>query len=493
MNLYPETIESPTAKSQMALYCTPGLTLFVNVFSPIRGLIQVNGRCFAVGAENFYEIFKDGTAQFRGAVGNDFQPVTMATNGTAGNQVAICSAGQIFVFYLKDTGNNVANTMVGPVGGLQGEAASIQFCDGYGVAQLRALDGTGTNKFQVSILEDMTQWNPLSVQQVSAFSENIGAIIQVFRQLFVLGLNGHSQVYYNSGASQYTPFDVIQGAFMEEGISAPLSVCVLDNAPFWIGGNANGNGIAFRANGYTPLRISNFAIETEWATYPKKCTDAIGYSYRDQGHTFWVLRFPSANGGFGKTWVYDVAAQAWHERGYLSGNGYSGFSAHLSQCHAFAFGLHLVGDWNSGNIYSMAQGVLTDNGTPIRRLRRAPHISSEDQRIFHAQMQVAVEVGDAPQPPLLDGAGNARAPQMMLRWSDDSGRTWSNEHWTGTGEAGQFLVRAYWNRMGYARDRVYEVSMTDPVQWRIIDAYLRANPGFTEPTERYANQIAKMS
>lgn len=492
LNWYPEAVESATAKTAMVLYPTPGLTLFAQTLKPVRGLFEINGRVFAVGAGSLFELMKDGTNVNRGPVGNDFLPVTMATNGTAGNQLAICSAGQVYIFYLKDAPNWPANSLF-EVGGIQGQASQIVFCDGYFVVTLRALDGTGTNKFQVSSLEDGSQWNPLSVQQISVFPENIGAIVAVFRQIWLFGVNGHSQVYYNSGASAFTPFDVIQGAYMEEGINAPHSLCVLDNAPFWIGGNVNGSGIAWRANGYAPVRISNFAVETAWASYPAKCSDAIGYSYRDQGHTFWVLRFPSANNGFGATWVYDVATQMWHERGYWSQEGFTGFSAHLSQCHCFAFNQHLVGDWNSGNIYSMAVGVYTDNGNPIRRLRRAPHVSSEDQRIFHAQMQIAVEVGDGPQPPLVDGAGNPRGPQMMLRWSNDGGRTWGNEHWASAGQAGKYQDRVFWNRLGYARDRVYEVSVTDPIPWRVIDAYLRATPGFTTPTERYANQVAKMA
>jgi hypothetical protein len=498
MNWIPETIESATAKTAMALYPTPGLKQFANIDGPVRGMFTVldivtgNPRFFAVGGAFLWEMDSKGNyigPGNIGNVGNDFQPVTMATNGSAGNQLAICSAGQVYVYYLKDTGNNRAGTLF-QVGGIQGLASQLVFCDGYGVVTIK-----NSNKFQVSSLEDMSQWNPLSVQQIEVFPENIGSMLQVFRQLWFFGTNGHAQVYYNSGASAFTPFDVIQGAYMEEGINAPLSACVLDNAPFWIGGNENGAGIAWRANGYAPVRVSNFAIENVWNSYPAKCSDAIGYSYRDQGHTFWVLRFPSANNGFGATWAYDVASQMWHERGYWSQQGFTGFSAHLAGSHCFAFNQHLVGgfDPTNGIIYRMAQGIYDDNGTPIRRLRRAPHVSSEDQRIFHAQMQIAVEVGDGLQPPLLDGAGNPRGPQMMLRWSNDGGRTWSNEHWASAGQAGRYLDRVFWNRLGYARDRVYEVSVTDPIPWRIIDAYLRATPGFTTPTERYANQVEKMA
>ncbi len=270
-------------------------------------------------------------------------------------------------------------------------------------------------------------------------------------------------------------------------------LCVLDNAPFWIGGNVNGAGIAWRANGYTPMRIRNYSVETAWAKYPQQCRDAVGYSYRDQGHTFWVLRFPSANNGFGATWVYDTATNMWHERGFWSQKGFTGYSAHLSTCHCWAYNTHLVGDWNSGNIYAMSIAYLDDNGTPIRRCRRAPHISTEREWIYFQKLEVQMEVGDGPIPALLDGAGNPRGPQVMLRWSNDGGRTWGNEHWVSAGQVGEYEDRVRWLRLGRARDRVFEIAVTDPIAWRIVEAYLRATPGFDAPTPRLVKMYGGMS
>ena len=505
MNWYPETVESGQGKSPLALYPTPGLKTMVTGTGPVRGVLAINGRMFWVGGGNLYEgtnpqyangLLTSLTPTELGQVGSDFKLVSMAVNGSAGNQLCICSAGQIYIFNLSATKATGAiqlapNTLSGTMGGLQGFASKVVFCDGYFVVTL-----AGTNEFQISALEDGSTWNPLSVQQVSVFAENIGGMVVAYRQLWIFGQNGHSQVYYNSGANAYTPFDVIGAGgvgFMEEGIDAPYSAAVLDNAPFWLGGNANGNGMAWRANGYTPLRISTHAEETAWAKYPQKCSDAVGYSYRDQGHTFWVLRFPSANGGVGATWVYDTATQMWHERGFWSQQGATGYSAHLAGCHCAAFNTHLVGDWNSGNLYAMDIAYLDDNGNVLRRSRRAPHISTEQQLITHHELQVDMEVGDGPIPPMLDGAGNPRDPQVMLRWSNDGGKTWGNEHWIGAGEAGGYEVRARWLQLGQARDRVYEIAVTDPIAWRIVEAYLRASPGFDEPTERLSKMYGKMS
>jgi hypothetical protein len=74
---------------------------------------------------------------------------------------------------------------------------------------------------------------------------------------------------------------------------------------------------------------------------------------------------------------------------------------------------------------------------------------------------------------LVVGQGND--PQAMLRWSDDGGHTWSNEHWKSMGAIGQYGYRTIWRRLGMTqklRDRVYEVSGTDPVKIAIMGAEL---------------------
>ena len=70
-------------------------------------------------------------------------------------------------------------------------------------------------------------------------------------------------------------------------------------------------------------------------------------------------------------------------------------------------------------------------------------------------------------------------PRVMLRWSDDGGHTWSNEHWRSMGRIGQTGHRVIWRRLGMTqkiRDRVYEISGTDPVSVTIMGAELIASP-----------------
>lgn len=66
-------------------------------------------------------------------------------------------------------------------------------------------------------------------------------------------------------------------------------------------------------------------------------------------------------------------------------------------------------------------------------------------------------------------------PQVMLRISNDGGKTWVAESWRSAGRVGEYLQRVDWNRLGCARRRVFEVSVTDPIAWRIVGAYLESS------------------
>jgi hypothetical protein len=70
-------------------------------------------------------------------------------------------------------------------------------------------------------------------------------------------------------------------------------------------------------------------------------------------------------------------------------------------------------------------------------------------------------------------------PLVLLRWSDDGGHTWSNYHAKSMGAVGQTGQRVIWRRLGMTmklRDRVYELSGTDPVKIAIMGAELFETP-----------------
>lgn len=463
INLYAETIETPGAQAKWSYIGTPGLAMFsAGDDGPTRGSIETGTQMFSVVADTLYEIAADGTRTARGTIDNDGFSVSIAASNV---QLLIVGSGKAYCYTFAD------NSFVEVTASLAGTPVKVKYSDGYFVVMFY-----NSNKFQISDILDGTTWPGIQVNAVSVFPENIVTIEVSHRELWVFG-SQHAQPYQDTGTDEI--FDVIPGALVEMGASSLFGVGLLDNTVFWISEDKRGARQAWRANGYTPLRISTHAVETSLSAYSEEQIAAlVSYAYQDGGHLFWVLYMP----GTDCTWVFDVAENLWHKRAeWLPDSGTYG--PHRSWNHAYAFGKHIVGDWKTGNLYEMklaydtgggVYAFVTDNGATIRRLRRSPTLVNEMAWIYHSELTVDFATGLGPQPPLTDGNGAPRPPQAMLRWSNDRGSTWSNVHTVGCGFAGQYAARAVFRRLGRARYRVYELTVSDPIPWYIVDAYLKA-------------------
>ena len=423
---------------------------------PIRGLWVLKAdptRAFVVSGNKFYEINSSYTATLRGTlVADNIGPVSMADNG---NQIFIAANPKGYIF---NTTTNVFAEITDP--DFPG-AVTVSYLDGYFI-----FNPPNSQKFYLTELLDGTAVDPLDFESAEGSSDGLVALIVDHRELWLFGTDS-VEVWYDAGLSDF-PFVRIQGAFNELGCAAPYSVAKLDNGLFWLGSDARGKGIVYRAEGYTGKRMSTHAIEWQIQQYGD-ISDAIGYTYQQDGHAFYVLIFPSANA----TWVFDVATQAWHERaGFLNGN----FTRHRSNCQMAYNGKVIVGDYQNGNIYAFDLDVYADNGQPqkwLRSWRALPTGQNNLKRTAQHAMQLDCETGVGL------NLGQGDDPQAMLRWSDDGGHTYSNEHWKSLGKIGVYQKRAIWRRLGMTlklRDRVYEVSGTDPVKIAIMGAELILSP-----------------
>ncbi|HEX3941585.1 MAG TPA: hypothetical protein VHX11_08905 [Acidobacteriaceae bacterium] len=456
MNLYPETQESIGAKVRKALILAPGKRIAYQLpEAGITAQYPVNGRAF-VAASNLWELFADGSKVNRGSLGAmPASPNQIISNET---QLLILNNGALFVFTL-------ATNVLAPVDMSQfnGAVMQIGFTDGYGIATLLT-----SHTFQQSNLEDFTTWDGLNISTVSLFPDNFTSMICDHREIWFFSAK-KTAAYYNAGAGNPV-FIPIQGAFMEFGAAscAAFATVQLDNSIFWLDQDERGWLVARRAVGYGEQRVSTHAVEFAWQNYPNLTANSvIGYTYQEQGHSFWVLKFPNA------TWVYDVAENQWHQRGFF--NPISGtYEADHSQSHMFVFGKHLVGDWASGNLYQQSTSIYSDMGGPLRWVRRSPTISKENKWLFFSELEIDIEPGLGPQPPLLDGDGQPRAPQIMLRWSNDGTKTWTSTFILNCGMAGEYNARARKVQLGRARRRVWEISGADPIPWRIADGYVKS-------------------
>lgn len=107
----------------------------------------------------------------------------------------------------------------------------------------------------------------------------------------------------------------------------------------------------------------------------------------------------------------------------------------------------------------------------IRRLRRAPHLTQENLRLFYRKFELDLERGVG----LASGQGED--PLVMLRLSRDGGHTWGEPLTMSAGRLGVYTQRVIARRLGQARDLVFEVTVSDPVAWSLVNAWLDLDAG----------------
>jgi hypothetical protein len=451
MNLYPEAMESAGAAAKQVLYPTPGVKSFTvaSSASRIRQLYSIIAnnveRAFAVASNMLVEVFGDGSnSGTLGSMAEDTNIATLVTNGDGGGQLFTTSGYQGYVFDLTSSAftNPVSNVTMGSM------------VDGYFVA----LDAP-TSTLKISNLLDGTTWDPTQFAQRSSQPDPWRSMVVNYNEIWLLG-SQTSEVWYDAGNFPF-PFALRPGAIMQQGIAATFSAAVLEGTVIWLAHNQNGQNQVVAASGYVPTRISNHAMEYQISRYTR-IDDATAWIYEDQGHPFYVLNFPTA----GATWVYDKNTQQWHQRGTWISES-NNFDAWHPQCHTFAFGKHLVGDRNTPTVYQMDISLGLDvDGRPMRRVRRGPSLQSELDYLFVGRFQIEMETGNG----VVTGQGST--PTVLLRTSKDGGQTFGNYRTCGSGPIGAFSTRVFWEQNGFARNFVPEVTVSDPVPWRLVNAFV---------------------
>lgn len=299
--------------------------------------------------------------------------------------------------------------------------------------------------------------------------DNLVALIVDHREVYLMGENS-SEVWTDVGGNPF-PFQRIPGTNTQHGIAAKFSVARFGDSFCYVSRNNRGQAQIMQMKGYVPTRISNHAVENSITN--QYVDDAIAWTYQLEGHECYVVSFPTLE----LTWAYDLASGMWHKWLYTNNDGT--YTRHRGNCCAVFQGLVLVGDYQDGSIYEIDKNNYTDNGQNTRRLRRAPHLVSDFQRQYFDELQIQFQPGvglTGITTPLNNEVVGAD-PQAMLRWSNDGGSTWSKEYWTSIGKIGKYKNRAIWRRLGMARDRVFEVVVSDPINAVIISANLKATAG----------------
>lgn len=461
VNLYPEITETGTGKEgEIArLKWTPGLTKLITVGNgPIRLIHRdPQDRVFVASGNQMYSIAYSGTIWSKTLLG-----ALNTSNGTMKAASTLLPNGDCVTVFVDGT-DSYAFKYISGSGTFDSyanlsyvqvdDASHVSFIDGYFL-----FNKLNTGQYYTSTWGDFSV-DPLSFATAEGDPDNLVAMIDNHRYLWLFN-EKTTEVVIDTGNPDF-PFERVPSGFIEKGCAAPFSVAKVDGVVFWLGRDRTGQGIVYAAQGLQPQRISTHAIEIAIQGYdPDSITAADGYTYSMNGHSFYVINFPET------TWVYDLTTKLWHERAY---NNAGLLERHRANYHEFIpqYNIHLVGDYADNRIYQFDDTVFADDTSAIKRIRSSPHISNSMKRLFCNSLQLDIESGVG-----LSGGVQGADPQAMLDWSDDGGHTWSSEMWASIGAIGAYKARAKWNRLGSFRDRVFRITISDPVKVSLLGAEL---------------------
>jgi hypothetical protein len=463
-----------------------------------RGVFRVsNGDLYGVAGPNVYYIDKNWNFNQIGVIQNQFTPVSMDDNGQSnGNEIVLVDNSPLG-YQINMTSRQM--TQIVDTTGLFSGSTRVTFFDTFFF-----FNEIGTNNFYCSLSEQVA-FNALDQASKGTFGDPIQAIIACQRTLWPVGTMT-AEPWFNAGDPIF-PLEEVFGQIVPHGTIAPFSVWTQDVNAGWLDQNKDGRAIMIMIEGYGAKRISTYALEDEWLTYPTR-SDAICYTYQQGGHSFVVIHFPSAN----KSWGYDRATGQWHERAYTDQNGK--LNRERVAFHAFAYDTNVGMDWATGQIYALDPNYMFDNGQPISCIRSFPHVVNEMHQItvpcFTADMATGILPGSSELPqissPWSSGFGTALPPivltpapgwtvtpgqetgigrnlswgpqvkmgppQIALRVSKNGGETFGNYRFKELASAGHYRSMLRWRGLGQGRDWVFELSWVAGMTTGLNQAFL---------------------
>ena len=249
------------------------------------------------------------------------------------------------------------------------------------------------------------------------------------------------EVWYNSGIGN-PPVDRQDTSLISIGCAARFSVAQSKQFMYWLGDDNQ----VYKAIGASAVAISDTAMHINISAM-ETVSDAVGEVVIIDGHTLYILIFPASN----KTYFYDEALNYW---GTISHGMFGGRD--LMSSYQYCYRKHLVGDYQSGNIYELDKNTFDDYGSPILRKRVTLPVEVNGRQIVLRSLQLIADVGVG----IANGQGSD--PQVMLEISRDKGHTWESLAWESMGVMGDYERVVKWFGLGRAQSFTFAIKYTDP-------------------------------
>ncbi|MDQ2764665.1 MAG: packaged DNA stabilization protein gp10 [Pseudomonadota bacterium] len=315
---------------------------------------------------------------------------------------------------------------------------------------------TGSDRFYYSEVNDAANESGLDFATAESNADNTVGIGLLNDELVFFGSQSvefwQTATVTNEGDPPFTP---VEGRGYQRGCAAQGSIVLCDNALFWVGDNR----VVFRAENL-PARISSNSIDDKL----RQCADitaVTAFATTFEGHELYVLNIPGVG-----SYAYDCSRVGTAMGAYADSYSRGEWSEWQSWGHPQFRGQVAIaiddvtwcGDDTTNTVWRFQSETFSDGADPLARVASAfIKIEEGRPRCLNLVLQCGVGVGN-PVPPGV-------SPVAEMRYSDDLGRTFSRWRSASLGLMGDYLNRAYWQRLGLMRapGRLVEVRVSDPV------------------------------
>ena len=447
INLYLEKSITPSSKFSHYFVSIPGLKKFVNRVSDkfCRGLYRTSdSRLFGVFGEQFQEILQNGSRLVRGTIKTFSGTVNFSDNT---RQVLLVDGDKGYIFDLVSNTFSQIDENTFPNG-----ATHCTNIDTYFI-----VNEPNSFRYNWSSVNNGLLWNPLDFATKEGSPDNIVALKELSNQLWVFGTYS-TEVHYDTGDTTTQIWQRYEGAVIDVGCAAKDSVCRIENKIFWLGSDKSGNVAIWSNEGLNPIKISTRGIEQVIQARVSDKSKAIGYTYAQAGHVFYILNFIGSD----LTLVFDTTTLTWHTRSCLDTLG--GETIWRGLYSAYVWDRNVFGDPYSDIVYEadveyFQNDLPENNALPnIKRVLTTPIIQINQKRVRHNSLQVIFEQGKGL------NLGFGIDPKVELKTSNDSGHSWTNSRVADIGKIGQYDFRSRFLCLGHSRNRCYKITVTDPIQ-----------------------------
>lgn len=418
---------------------TPGLKSYVTVpKSPVRGMHEKNGTFYVVGGDTLYKIDQTDTITEIGSIESGTGRVQIVSN----TDYLLISTGQKGYTYRFSTSTLAEITDED----FPANTSTVAAVSDYFFAH-------SGKTIYFSNVNNPAVWDTLDFISAELTQEDIVAI-NAFQDFLLITGNRKTQIAQIVGGSD--PVRNLVGLLPKYGCAAAKSLAEGTEATYFLGRGIQGGLTVVKIDrSFEAVKIADESLHIELDSYTT-VSDAEAFLYQKEGREYYQITFPTE----GKTWLYDVELQYWAE---LHSEVAGQQDRHLAQYYSPFKNKQIVSVFNSNILYELDYKTYTDAGnTILRRVRTAPWIAKDRDEFKISRIEVDIQDASG----LATGQGSN--PVLQLRYSMDGGGTFTTWFLKEAGKIGTYGERILLNRLGQGRALVFELQMSDPINWRLF-------------------------